>query len=282
MTLDEILSKTDKPVGPKVKALKDVGQLDGRVGNPRILTIDIETSAHSMEGFGLFNQNFSLAQVRSWTQIISFAAKFYGEKKIYFMSDFHDGHTEMLTEAFRLVNEADIVVHYNGTSFDMKHLNREFALAGFGPASPYKNVDLLRVVKANFRFGSNKLDHIAQQFGLGGKLSHPGAQLWADCMHGDEKTKAKAWSLMKRYNIKDTKLTEELYDVLRPWIKAHSHLGVMATPDEQACNKCGSLDLVRSGEHTVNLIAYAQYKCNRCGGYVKGERLGRIANTRGV
>jgi hypothetical protein len=282
MTLDEIIDKSDAVQAVKAKRLKDVGRLDGRVGNPRILTIDIETSAHSMEGFGLFNQNFSLAQVRSWTQIISFAAKWYGERPMIFKSDFHDGHAAMLEGAFALVNEADIVVHYNGTTFDMKHLNREFALAGFGPASPYKNVDLLRVVKSNFRFGSNKLDHIAQQFGLGGKLSHPGAQLWADCMHGDDKTKAKAWALMKRYNIKDTKLTEELYDVLRPWIKAHPHMGVMASPDEIACNRCHSLDLVRSGEHTVNLIAYAQYKCNRCGGFVKGERLGRIANSRGV
>ncbi|WP_165384856.1 ribonuclease H-like domain-containing protein [Cryobacterium sp. SO1] len=227
----------------------------------KILTFDIETRPNLAYTWGLWDQNISLAQLIEPGAVFAFAAKWYHEKRTRFHSDHTDGHADMVLAAWKLLDEADIVVHYNGKNFDVKHLNREFVLAGLTPPSPFKQVDLLQVARSQFKFQSNKLDHVASQLGLGGKTSHTGFQLWIDCMAGD----AKAWRLMERYNRQDVKLTEALYDRLRPWIKSHPHIG-MWTGKPDACSNCG-----QDGPHEYTGIyrtlhqAYDRYKCRNCG-----------------
>jgi DNA polymerase III epsilon subunit-like protein len=53
----------------------------------------------------------------------------------------------MVRQAWEMLDEADAVVGYNSKSFDMKHLNREFVLAGYPPPPPYTDIDLMNVVK---------------------------------------------------------------------------------------------------------------------------------------
>ena len=65
------------------------------------------------------------------------------------------GKKKMLKEIHAMLDEADVVVTFNGDKFDLKILNQEFLMAGLGPASPYKSVDLYKVVKRKFRFTSN-------------------------------------------------------------------------------------------------------------------------------
>ncbi len=169
----------------------------------KILTVDIECSPNLAYVWGLFNQNVSLSQLVETGEVISFAAKWHGKKEVLFYSTYHDGKQEMLQAAHDLLSEADVVVGYNSKRFDMIHLNKEFVLANMEPPAPYAQVDLLNVVRRQFRFTSNKLDHVAQQLGLGSKTAHTGFQLWVDCMAG----KQKAWNLMRKYNKQDVVIT---------------------------------------------------------------------------
>jgi len=68
----------------------------------------------------------------------------------------------MLDDLHALMDEADVVCGWNSTTFDHKHIKREFLEAGMLPPSPTKDLDLMRVVKSQFRFPSNKLDYVAQ------------------------------------------------------------------------------------------------------------------------
>ena len=102
----------------------------------------------------------------------------------------------MLQKIHDLISEADAVCHYNGTRFDIPVLNKEFLLHHLAPPAPYKQIDLLKVVRKEFRFASNKLDHIAQRLGLGKKTAHEGYQLWVKCMNKDPV----AWKTMEKYN----------------------------------------------------------------------------------
>ena len=81
------------------------------------------------------------------------------------------------------------------------------------PPSPTKDLDLMTIVKANFQFPSNKLDYVAQKLGVGSKVKHSGFELWIGCMNDDKK----AWAEMKRYQIQDVQLLDNLYDILLPW-----------------------------------------------------------------
>lgn len=168
-----------------------------------------------------------MSQLQEATRVISFAAKWYGEDKVHFFSEFHDGRKKMLSAAHKILSEADIVVHYNGTSFDIPHLKREFWLSNINPPAPFIEVDLMRVIKRNFRFMSNKLQHVSEQAKIGSKASNDGHKLWTLCMLKDKS----AWEKMKEYNKQDVVLTENLYKSLIPWIDNHPHVGLMLSKD---------------------------------------------------
>jgi DNA polymerase elongation subunit (family B) len=234
----------------------------------KILTIDIETRPSLAYVWGLWDQNVALNQVEEFGTVISWAAKWHGSKTVYFASDYHDGHTEMVRKAWQMLDEADVVVGYNSRAFDMKHLNREFVLAGMPPPSSYIDVDLMSVVKQRFKFPSNKLQHIATALGLGSKLQHDGFDLWVGCMRGDEKS----WKTMKKYNCQDVVLTEKVYDRLLPWIKNHPHRGLYGGTTD-ACPRCGHGELISRGYHSTRTGRYKTVQCKSCGGYSRSNKV---------
>ncbi len=193
--------------------------------------------------------------------IFCFAAKWIGKRGTEFYSDHHDTHKILVAKLWNLLDEADAVLHYNGTSFDVPHIQREFLEAGLRPTSPFKQIDLYRTVKKQGRFLSNKLAHVAPQLGLHGKVEHEGFALWKKCLAGDEK----AWARMRRYNVRDVTLLEEAYATLRPWVTSHpSHAATRAT---RCCPKCGSEKLERRGYSTTTTGRYPRLHCLDCGAW---------------
>jgi hypothetical protein len=217
--------------------------------------------------WGLWNQNVSLSQIAEVGTVISFAAKWHGDKRIEFRSDFHDGHDVMVRRAHALLDEADAVIGWNSRSFDVKHLHREFVLAELAPPAPHVDIDLLTVARKRFKFASNKLDHVAQQLGIGSKVKHEGFELWLGCMRGD----AKAWKKMRLYNIHDVRLTEAMYDRLRPWVRPIPHQGLYGGP-RAGCpdDTCKSMNTQQRGYRTTRTGRYARYQCVDCGGWFSG------------
>lgn len=199
--------------------------------------------------------------------MLCFAAKWFDEKKVHYASEFHNGQGIMLEALWELLDGADAVVHYNGTSFDIPHINREFVRAGYGPPSPYAQIDLWRTVRSQFRFMSNKLDSVAQALEIGSKAEHEGFDLWKKCLDGDEA----AWGRMKRYNIQDVRLTEDLYTQLRPWLKGHPSVNLV-DGKQQGCPSCGSPSLTKRGFARTRVSTFQQYQCGDCGSYSRGSR----------
>ena len=244
----------------------------------KLLTIDIETSPNTADVWSLWKVNVSLNQLRSSGAVISFAARWHGTKKVLFFSDHHNGHDVMVQAAHDLLSEADAVIHYNGTSFDMPHLNREFLLAGMPPPKPYKNVDLLLAVRKKFRFVSNKLDYVTQAVGLEGKVHHEGHTLWVKCMAGD----GQAWSKMRAYNKMDVVQTEKLFDVLRPWVDGLPNPALYNESDESTCERCGGTHLQRRGFAYTQLGAYQQWQCQGCKSWSRSAKRHHSVDLRGV
>lgn len=236
----------------------------------KVLLIDIETSPNLVWAFGLRQQNIGLNQIVEQTRMLCFAAQWLGERKVHFYSEHHHDRLEMIQAAHDLLSEADVVMHYNGTSFDVPHLHREFLEQGMPPPEPFAQIDLLRTVRRQFRFSSNKLDNITRQLGLAGKVSHEGFGLWSACMAGDDA----AWRRMKKYNRQDVVLLGELYELLQPWITTHPNANLydIASHDGQRCPKCGSDDLQRRGQQRTQVTIYQRFRCNSCGGYSRSSK----------
>ena len=138
-------------------------------------------------------------------------------------------------------------------------------------------VDLYRVGKREFGFDSNKLDHVAQEMGIGAKVRHEGMDLWRACMAGDKR----AWARMRSYNKGDVVLTEDLYEAWLPWIRNHPHLGLIMQ-HESACPNCGSESIQKRGITYVGISVYQRYRCNICGKWSRGSKALARVETRGI
>ena len=227
----------------------------------KILLIDIETTPNLAHVWGLWQQNVGLSQLLESTEMMCFAAKFVGDKRTQFYSTFWDGKETMVQKAWDLLNEADVVVGWNSRSFDEKHLNREFLQAGLTPPSPYKSLDLMLAVKKKFRLPSNKLQYVSKMLGLAGKVQHSGHELWIQCMAGLEK----AWRQMKKYNIQDVDLLEDVYWAILPWIDGHPAVALYDGLGEDSCPNCGGTNLAREGYAHTKQSVFQRYQCRDCG-----------------
>lgn len=227
----------------------------------RTLLLDIETAPHRAYVWGLFDQRIATNQIVEHGYTLCFAAKWLGERGVIFERRKGSNPRPMLRRVHELLDEADAVVHYNGQRFDVPTLQGEFVRNGFTPPSPFKQVDLLRTCRRQFRFASNKLDFVSQHLGMGGKVAHKGMELWAKCMADDPAS----WAVMERYNKRDVRLLETLYQRILPWIQNHPNWGAYRGGHE--CPKCGSDKLQARGYETTQTRTYQRWKCNGCGAW---------------
>lgn len=247
--------------------------------SPKILTLDIETSPSMAYVWKLWKENIPLARLVDTGEVMCLSAKWYGVDEPMFYSKFHNGEQEMVQAAHYLLSESDIIVTYNGKKFDVPHLNREFITHELTPPAPYSHIDLYHTVRSKFKFASNKLDHVAEQLGLGNKFEHSGFDLWVKCMGGDPE----AWEEMKTYNIQDVILTEQVYDKVKPWVTGVPHYSLFTDDTETpACSVCGSAELRKQGHAITTSSVYQRYRCADCGKYTRGNTALRRVNTRGV
>lgn len=233
----------------------------------RTLLLDIETAPNIAYAWRLYDDYISPDQLVANSHVLCVSAKWLGEKDVLFYSLPKHGRAAMLKAVSELMCEADVIIHYNGTKFDIPNLNLEFLVEGMPPPSPVKQVDLLRVVKKQFKFSSNKLDFVCQRLGLGNKVSHKGMGLWKGCMANDPAS----WKVMERYNKQDVVLLERLYHKLIPWVPNHpNHTLYSNSPNE--CPRCGSTKFQSRGTYYSASVAYKRYQCSKCHGWFKGGR----------
>ncbi len=237
----------------------------------KTLLLDIETAPNKVYTWGLFNQNIALNQIEESGYILCWAAKWLDEKKIMF-APLIEGKPQMLQEIWNLIDEADVVIHYNGTKFDLPTLNQEFLSSGLGPASPVIEIDLLKTARGRFRLTSNKLDYVATFLGIEGKHQHKGMWLWRECMEGV----TSAWKTMEAYNKQDIIVLEKVYLQFLPWIVNHPNHALFDSSDGMICPTCGSGHLQKRGLSYTKTQTYQRYQCQDCGSWSR-ERTTNLA-----
>jgi len=234
----------------------------------KILLLDIETAPLVAYAWSLWDDKIPTDRVIEQGYTLCFSARWNDKGPTQFASVETGTSRQMIRKAWELLDEADVVCHYHGSKFDIPTLNREFVLQGMKPPSPFKELDLLKVVRRRFRFESNKLDYVCQQLGLGSKVAHKGMDLWKDCMRGDPQ----AWRTMRRYNMRDVILLQKLYHRLLPWIQNHPNHGVFDGADKPTCRNCGSNKLQSRGYERTTTMVYRRFKCMACGAWNRGRK----------
>lgn len=236
---------------------------------PKILLFDIETAPALTWVWSQWDTNV-IATEQDW-YMLCFAYKWLGETRTRFVSLEQDPeHREdspddrwVVERLHALFDEADIVIAHNGRKFDERKANARFLYWGLGPASPVLMIDTLTEARKPFDNYSNALNELSRLYLEIEKEPHEGFQLWRDCMSNIRS----AWAKMERYNRRDIKLLEQIYLLIRPWIKNHPNMNHFVE-GIVVCPNCGSDEKQNPRKYKyTGAYKYAQFKCSNCGKY---------------
>lgn len=252
-TVSDYLRKVFKQEEPNIKQQ-----------GPKILFLDIETKFMTLEGWGLFNQNFSLNQIAEDWSILSFSAKWHKADETMYYDVTEYTEDELLQKLHDLLDEADFAVAHNGRRFDLKKIRARMITRGFKPYSPVRIIDTLEICKKEFAFTSNKLMYVTNLLCKKSKKSDhakfAGHVLWQEFIKGNPE----AVKEMREYNLLDVDSLEELYELIAPW---SSTLPVFELFDEAM----DISDWQEDGYHFSNLGKYVRYRHKITGQYRRGR-----------
>lgn len=243
------------------------------MAGPKILLLDIETAPIEAWVWSLWQQDVALNQIKEDWFVISWAAKWLDEEKMFYADQRSarsmENDKKMLKPLWKLIDHADILITQNGKKFDAKKLNTRFVLNGYKPPAPYRHIDTLELAKKNFAFTSNKLEYMTDKLNKKyKKLKHskfPGFDLWRECMRKNKK----AWHELEKYNKHDVLALEELYHKISPW-GTGIDFNVFSSTEQPSCN-CGHPVLIKYGYAFTNAGKYQRYKCGNCGASSRGQ-----------
>lgn len=273
-TWDEISDKLEVSANCARKAFyrygRDNAKPRGNKKDPKVLILDIETLPMEVYAWSMWNQNFGLEQVKQFTTILSWSAKWMGapEESVMYQDVRNEKNVRndksILDELRSLLEEADCVITQNGVKFDIPKINSRLAIHKFKPYTKPKQIDTLKIAKSVFGFDSNKLEHLTDLFCVKYKKSKhkkfPGFSLWRACLEGNKE----AFKEMEEYNKIDVLSLEELYvDHLMPW---DDTVNFAAWSDDYTfrCN-CGSDKFTQVKHKITKKSKFARYKCDVCG-----------------
>lgn len=244
----------------------------------KVLFLDIETSPNVVYRFEKLSTpaTSSVEKLIEPSRILVVGYK-WADDEPQALSELVSGQKKMITTMRDLLDEADTVAHYNGTRFDVPHLNRAFVEHGMAPPSTYRQVDLYQTVRRMFNLPSNRLQYVAHWLRTNGKIEDekdmheefPGFSLWEAALAKgrDEDTKQRkmrAFEEMITYCLQDVRLTQEVYDALFAYVPNLPNAAIYEDDELMRCTGCGSTDLVKNGLYRTNAGAFQRYRCKVC------------------
>lgn len=237
---------------------------------PKVIIVDIETSPEMAYVWGRWKQNVAPNQIIQRSYLLSFAWKYLGSEEVFADAlPYYDKYEEdkgndgeLVRSAWRILDNADVIVAHNGIKFDIAYLNTRFAFHGLPMPRPYKVVDTLAVAKKYFRFPANSLKELIAFFGFEEDKMDNSMDTWIKCMNGD----ADAWNYMVEYNKRDITTLENVYLKLRPYDKQHPNIRLYTDSDAIGCPCCGSerYSLLEKNAYTMQSV-FESYRCKGCG-----------------
>ena len=231
---------------------------------PRILFLDIETRQLTLEGFALFNQNFSLEQIAEDWSILSVSYKWNDADTVYYHDVSEMTEDELLEIVHKLFDEANFICGHNAKRFDYKKLRARWIARGFKPNAPVRILDTCEIAKSEFSFTSAKLQYLTnllcKSHKKSGHAKFPGFLLWREFIRGNPE----AIEEMRSYNMLDVTSLEELYYILEPWSVKLPNFSVY---DDDLHN-----DWEETGKYVyTNLGKYLEFRNKKTGQYRRGR-----------
>lgn len=234
---------------------------------PRVLFLDIETAPILAYVWGIYDQNIPTIQIKKDWHLLSWSAKWLGDKKAMHMNQANVKNIEddkkIMKGMWKLLDEADVVIYHNGDKFDKKKINTRFLKHRLGKPSSYKTIDTLKVARQNFAITSNKMEYIAEFLGVANKKykhkKFPGFELWKACLTKNKE----AWKEMEQYNSQDVYTLEDIYNELKQWV-TNINFNVYYDEAINICTLCGNDKFTKNGHDYTKTGKFQRFKCTKC------------------
>lgn len=257
----------------------------------KVLFLDIETSPNVVYRFEKLSTpaTSSVEKLIEPSRILVVGYK-WEDTEPAAVTELAFGQKKMATILRDLLDEADVVVHYNGARFDVPHLNRILVEHGLAPPSSYRQVDLYHTVRRMFNLPSNRLLYVAHWLRTNGKIGDeksmheefPGFALWEAVLAKgrDKKTKERrlrAVDEMVAYCLQDVILTQEVYSALFAYAPNLPNAALYSGDEAIRCTGCGSTEVTKAGLYRTNAGAFQRYQCKECRRYSRSTQ--RVETT---
>lgn len=182
-----------------------------------------------------FHTNFGADR----STLCTFGYKFQGDKKAKYL-DLLDYPTRyasdpfdekmLVKDTYKIMKEADVIIHHYGDKFDFPYLNTKFLKYGLPPIDMVDLRDTWKASKYKLKLSSNRLNTVAEYFGLPMKDDIPVSH-WYHAIAG----KKKCMKELSQYCAQDVEVLEAVYNKLQPLMP---HRFRMLT-DKLSCPMCG-------------------------------------------
>jgi len=228
---------------------------------PNILLWDIEATN--------LNADFGVILSVSWKRL--------HEKKVHnvnigqfksFQTD-RTNDKEVVKQAIATLSEADMIVDWFGTYYDIPMLNTRALFHGLQPLPPIAHVDGWMIAKRKMKLHSNRLASVQSFLGVEEKTPLNGP-IWIRAAAGYKD----ALAYVVEHNDQDCVVLEQVYDKIKGLCNFHPNVSVMSgsVDDEKPhCPICDSAKLQQRGR-TVTKTGFRQrFQCTACGGWFSGK-----------
>lgn len=252
------------------------------------LIFDIEitpTLSYHWATGGLYD--VQIIEVVEDSQILSFAYKWRGEKKIHKIAQcdlpsYVPGKLddrELVEELIKLFDQADVLIGQNSDKFDIRYVNTRAIMLDIKKPTRSKQLDTKKMANSDFMFPSNALQFLSTKLGSKGKMAHAGFMtMFKGCKAGD----MKYWNMLKKYNGVDIEETEFVLDKFLPWYNRDKP----TWQTKKQCPHCQGYDTQSKGTQPLRVdgkkhkVLVKRYICKTCAvaddelsGWFNGEQV---------
>lgn len=233
----------------------------------KILTLDIERLEGLYKCWGPGKQYVSAASEVEAPRTCCVAGKWYGQKTSLFSAEWQTGKEDWLRDVWTWMDQADVLMTFNGKLFDEPILKWDFEERGWEYPAPFHHIDLYQALRG-VRPASKKLAYVTERLELTRKM-RTSAGLWERVRNGDRRAQAE----MRKYNIIDVEVTEELFDHRKQYIKLPNFalMQGVGQDDGMHCPQCVTflatkgVDYVHDGYHATGISVFQRIRCLHCG-----------------
>lgn len=178
--------------------------------------------------------------------------------------DFEDNpfkEEKLVKDAHNIMKEADMCIHHYGDKFDFPYMNTKFMKYGLHPIKDIPLTDTWKGSKYKLKLSSNRLDNIAEYFGLARKDDIP-VSTWFDIIRGHKPS----MRLMTKYCIQDVEVLYQVYQEVMSFIMPTKiNASIARNGTRLGCMRCGSTDVRRYGVQVLVSGKYQKWQCKDCG-----------------